>query len=133
MDTAVSELPAVSDVSADDASNNAAANPPMITITKTVELTGVVAKHRNLFRFKDSPVRFGVQSVPAVTRRRWWEVWSPKDERINMMCLSEMDFDDLDITRLGQPQAYCIVAPGLAVCWPTADRDYIVSVFVGVE
>lgn len=107
-------------------------------ITSTVEYAGMMQKHRNLFRFPDGH-RFAVESKPAPSQRKGWRKWLARwmamevSNTISMISVAEIDFDDLDVTRTGQPEAYCVLAPGLAACWPTADRDYVVSVFLGSE
>lgn len=105
-------------------------------ISNTVEYAGLMEKHRNLFRFPDGS-RFAVESKPVPIHRKGWRKWlahwmgMETSTTLSMVSVPEIDFDDLDVTRTGQPAAYCILAPGLAACWPTADRDYVVSVYVG--
>lgn len=87
-------------------------------IITTLEYTGVIPGHRNLFRFPDSPVRFRVKVTGS-------------DNSTDMVCLSEPDFDGLDVSVTGRPTTYCVLSPGLAACWPTTDQDYTVSILFG--
>lgn len=104
------------------------------TVTSTVNIAGIMPKHRNMFRFPDGPVRLGVSSRPMPRKENWLRRFLRLDKppkAVSMVSLSEYEFDRLDITKKGQPRAFCMLAPGLAVCWPTADRNYVVTVTMG--
>lgn len=91
-----------------------------VTVTSTAESSMMVPACRNLFRFMDGP-RLGAQ----------WK--SGENDPIDMISMSEPDFDLFDITVMGTPAYYCVLAPGLGVMWPTPHEAGVVTVFVGSE
>lgn len=81
-------------------------------------VTGLMKRGHNLFRFPHVDTRLRVECRPAN---------APDAPPVLMTSVSEQEFDDLDVSLSGQPERYCILAPGLAVVWPTAYHDYAIT------
>lgn len=94
------------------------------SVTSTTAVSGLMKRGHNLFRFPHTDFRLRVECRP---------VGEPDAPPVFMTSVSEREFDELDVTLSGQPERYCILAPGLAVVWPTAYHDYTITLHGGAS